>query len=236
MKHYLELPIGLLAACVFFAAGPLQAGVANGVPFVELQKQIDALAAEVAELSLRSGPLEVLANGERIGLLVDMGLELDEYGYTYMTRNASGYTFIVYADIAESDLPSGVENGDLVSQPFVAFSAPDCLGQAYYMPADIGRGLALWPDTSFEEGVYKVVLVQDGLVFRNPDSSAAVQNYYIPRGTEIVDQPLISSAFGEGAGCAPFTLSFKGVPLLPNDPAITGVPNTPFVSPIVLGP
>jgi hypothetical protein len=215
-------------------AANIATNAAEGVRFDELQEQIDALTTVVANLSLGSGSVLVLANSQSIGLLLDMESDSNVLRYSYMTRSSRGYIFRVYI-FDGGFLPGPSEEGHLVAERRIYFSSPGCLGQAYYSALSMSFGLALWPENNVGPSDERV-LVREGLVFRNPDSSAAVENYYIAKGAVIDDAALTMSAFEDGIGCVDGTTTIPAVPVLPNDPAITGVPNIPFALPITLGP
>ncbi len=136
--------------------------------------------------------------------------------------SCTGYLFVV------SDAASAAEEGYL--QPisnFVRFYATsDCSGPGYISrQGSIGR---LSADVFIK-----------GAVFGDVDTRTGVRlpNLYVPAGAPKVTVPYGSASDG-GGGCGFFPSPFMvedAVQLLPNDPAITRVPNGPIPGPITIG-
>jgi len=88
------------------------------------------------------------------------------------------------------------------------------------------------------DGIYQFGggLAKQGIVFQHPDRAAALGNYYLPRDAirETLDPPSLRFAHDlcENLQQVPHS---NLILALPNDPAITGVPNESFTPPITLG-
>jgi hypothetical protein len=208
------------------------------------------VATNAAKLSLGGSSVTVLANGETIGLLLDTS-DVDGHCATgYVTRSNTGYLFYVIAHTADNLLDCSdefsirEEEGHLSSAASMVFSSLGCQGDAYlagpagfstfgkYVPTGTANG-------SFGDSDVESVLIREGLVIRNMDRSATVQNYYVPKGSQeapIVFSSVISPLGSTCLDAGPLPFPTNATKLLPNDPAITGVPDTPFALPITLGP
>ena len=104
----------------------------------------------------------------------------------------------------------------------VWFESAGCVGQAYTSPNPSGR-------------IDKLESLQ-GFVFRSDDPTDPVQTYYVPAGSQEVDLVVSYRRSNLEGGCVFIgTPTNTFVPVLPNDPAVTGVPNGSFAGPILLG-
>ena len=73
-------------------------------------------------------------------------------------------------------------------------------------------------------------------MFRSDDPTDPVQTYYVPAESQEVDLVVSYRRSNLEGGCVFIgTPTNKFVPVLPNDPAVTGVPNGSFAGPILLG-
>jgi hypothetical protein len=187
------------------------------------------LQASVATLS--SGAVKVKANGQSIGtFLASDSPNLFYFGsfwvlsdneYVFLVRAESG---MLFAEVVEGELA-----GSALMNQFVWYDGVGCTGQSYVDFFNIPPA---------NEGV---PLFRQGYVFASPDSADPVRAYYSPAGSATVSGLVMAShRFPGGIGdtctdgmSAPPGTSF--IQVLPNDSAITGVPNGPFAAPITLG-
>ncbi|MEP6510539.1 MAG: hypothetical protein ABJB02_03040 [Dokdonella sp.] len=107
-------------------------------------------------------------------------------------------------------IPVSVDIGGATYDSALIYSTSNCTGQAYVTTSGEGN--------------------QSGGIMVNAGNKGL---YYIPK-TPSVTTVAIGSAFN-GTACNPITLAlFVVVPALLNDPATTGVPNSPYVPPLHL--
>jgi hypothetical protein len=153
----------------------------------------------------------IKSNGQKIGVLTEMGDFLEPEYAGYWGLSSSEYYFSVRK---VSGRPKTYD---------IYFTTSDCTGQAYLeMPDNYNFG----PFTESQ-----------GLVF----SSAlgySVPAYYVPRGTS-TELKTVKSMWGSpvdpvAGECVPQDEQKSVYPILPNDPAVTGVKDS-YPLPITAG-
>ena len=200
----------------------------NATDIAEIDGEIAELAlqtqANAAAINATRGGLQVLADGNSIGTYLASaqsrgGLE----GYRVLSSLNFYFDVIATVDpfsVITQDPPSVA--GDLFFA-VVWFESAGCVGQSYTSPNPSGR-------------IDKLESLQ-GFVFRSDDPTDPSQTYYIPAGSQEVDLVVSYRRSNLEGGCVflPSVPINTFVPVVPNDPAITGVPNGSFAGPILLG-
>ena len=175
-----------------------------------LSEQVNLLTQDIAVIPR---PVQVYADGQPIGPLL-FGLSGTLKAYT--TWSAAGYIFRI-CPLAFTPAFC-TSDAQLVFANF-HFEQLDCIGQPYI---------------SLNDNV--VAPKSEGQVFHTPDPADPVRHYYRPKQVVAVTRTLMSRFFSQ-TGCVKHEPPFvtDTTEALPNDPAITGVPNEPFAPPITLG-
>lgn len=169
---------------------------------------IQTNSVEIVALSTASG-IQVYSAGAPIGRLVAMQVSsstLSIVGQAIWLLSDEGYLFAMDAAIGNSYL---TQSADLY------FTGTGCSGDAHTTPvSSVG-----WAGGT-------------GIVFRGPNGSP-LPAYYTPRGGVAVDRLILSLIIG---GVCFDTISTQlTYQAFPNDQAVTGVPDTAPVQPLVLG-
>jgi len=188
----------------------------------DIASNTELIQANTEEIRANGQGIQVLAAGTSIGLFVEFaqirpGIE------GFRTLSNTGYFFDVMAiadaaDLTVAEMPSVV--GDLYIKT-VWFESASCTGATY---------------TGSENSLEKIQRLQ-GFVFRSADPADPIRTYYVPAGSQEVDLVLSYRRSALEGGCV-FLADVptnKFVPVLPNDPTFTGVPSTPFDTPVLLG-
>jgi len=138
----------------------------------------------------------IKSNGQKIGVLVGMG-DLDSGSDAeYQVLSFNEYYFNVE------------QQSGLLYYQDIFFTTSDCSGQAYLA---MGYTYDLGPFTESQ-----------GRVFSSAPGYP-VSTYYIPRGTSSVVMRARSYWSSTSAACGTIDDEIAFYPILPNDPAITGV-------------
>lgn len=181
-----------------------------------------AIQANTVAINSDGRAIQIMANNSSTALFVR---EADPRSGLYGFRGLSAlnylYDVIAIVNVDELNPDNSPGNaGDLFAS-VVWFVGTSCTGQTFTNPT-----------SRFGQLDY-----HQGFVFRSDDPSDPVQTYYVASRSQEVSVALASRrSFLEG-GCVPV----GSVPpnrfllVLPNDPAVTGVPNTPFSTPVSLG-
>lgn len=141
-----------------------------------------------------------------------VGRTIGYYSGTYFTQRAmfvvspTGYTFGVGGDGRVVSY-AGPADGSQVNPDGFYFESTDCSGQAYTMDRSFG-----------------------GFVTR-----ASTGLIYVPKGAESALRIVSSRGNAAGGNCVQLQQTMDVVPVFQNDPEVTGVPNTDFTPPIVIG-
>jgi len=190
----------------------------------EINSNTELIQANTEAISANGQGIQVLAAGTSIGLFVEFarsrpGIE------GFRTLSNTGYLFDVIAAIDAAELGAGdppppSTAGDLFFD-LVWFEFAGCTGQAYTNAHPSGR-------------IYTLESLQ-GFVFRSIDPTDPVQTYYVPTGSLVVDLIVSYRRTYEGGCVFVGTPTNRFVPVFPNDPVVTGVPNGSFAEPILLG-
>lgn len=164
-----------------------------------------ALLIANATLVSADTPIARDANGTVLGFYTAI---LENSGQVIVSPK--GYRFVVMRE-------TGWMRGPVdASTEFVYFQNPGCLGTAYF-----DRG-----------GQYRGIVIP----IRNQLTIAAT--YYVPHDAVVTSVTLygrLEPAPNGGLNCAAISARpVMAVPALPNDPAITGVPNVDFIPPITV--
>lgn len=195
---------------------------ANTTAIADLQASIDALSL---------GVVNVKANGQSIGTFLSSDSQGLFHNGSFWVLSDSEYVFLVHAETSMLFGPviEGELAGHVVDMGEVWYDGLGCTGQGY-VPI-----FSQPPPTEGES------LFRQGYVFASPDSFDPVRAYYSPAGAAPLSGLIaVSKRFSGGIGgdsCMDIMSSGLEllVQVLPNDPAITGVPNGPFSAPITLG-
>ena len=171
----------------------------------------DIAANSAAEEGL--GSIYVKANGQHIGLFVSSlsgihGGNGDPRPLTVLSDN--DYLFDIDKD------------GNLADSFTLYYESADCSGQAYLAgPGNAGQQI----DAFF---------AAQGYVLKSPDPLDPVTTYYLASNTP---SPIHLSMYSirNINGCTSSFNSEYGYPVLPNDPSVTGVPDSVFAKPITIG-
>ena len=213
----------------FTAGQPARATEVNE-NFSELESAINQNASDIADntslvqantaaIGANGRGVRVLAAGTSVGLFVILAPSRPGAD-GYRALSDMGYFFDVIATVNPAlmvDRPSVA--GDLSTRN-VWFESAGCTGPAY-----TGTGNVIDPFQRLQ-----------GFVFRSDDPSDPIQTYYVPAGSQEVDRVLsYRRSFLEGGCVFIGTPTNTFVPVLPNDPAMTGVQDESFVGPILLG-
>ena len=201
--------VGVIAACID-DAGAGSSGIS--------QAQFDALAARVASLEaqqhrvLAEAPSTSLAKADAVaavGTFMSFDQPPSSAGVINI-RSPMGYLFAANLVTGEIQAQGGLDTG------VAWFETTDCTGAAY-------------TDNVSKYGV------QQGSVFRINGVYYAI----------VVGTPAELKTFGSaynGSACAneasggiPPSPTFSAYPLVPNDPAVTGVESAPIAVPVTVG-
>jgi len=185
------------------------------------QELLDRISALEEQLDSVPRPIQVLANGEIVGPLIQSSphgqspiyLVLSSTGYIYGITNGGQQVFI--------------EEGELWTVTSRWFEADGCVGPAFVEIA--GKHFA---DQLGETNAKEGVVFRAGVEIA---PSPPAPHFYIPAGSTGVVRAFESRLDRDNCldEAQPFEL--LSVPAFPNDPSITGVPNEPFTPPITLG-
>lgn len=187
----------------------------------EITSNTALIQANTAAISANGRGVQVLAAGNSIGLFVNLAQSrpgLD--GYRALSDMDYFFDVIAAVDLAAmvaQDRPSVA--GDLLTR-VVWFGSAGCIGPTFTNTGNV---------------IDQLQRLQ-GFVFRSDDPTDPIQTYYVPAGSQEVD--LVVShrrSFLEGGCVFIGTPTNTFVPVLPNDLAITGVPNASFIGPVLLG-
>ena len=188
----------------------------------DIASNTELIQANTEEISANGQGIQILANNSSIGLFVK---EADPRSGLYGYRGLSdlNYIYDVISVVNVSELSPGISPGDAgdLFESVVWYVGAGCTGQTYTNPT-----------SRFTQLDY-----HQGFVFRSDDPADPVQIYYVPSGSQEVSVVLSSRrSFLEG-GC----VAVGSVPpnsfllVMPNDSTFTGVPDTPFATPVLLG-
>lgn len=189
-------------------------------PVDQLEARVETLEAEVTELKARPGPVQVLANGESIGSFLGIG-NTNNLGQ-YITLSSTGYMFQVFNMVPSDHQPFPLLEVGRIWPETLLFEFADCLGQAFIeLSHEAGRPLSA------------DLIAAEGIVVATGDPLNGV--FYAPEGSQaaFLDATFFARSLEGSCGSSP-RMTWV-VPVFPNDPAITGVPNEPFTPPIKLG-
>ncbi len=148
-----------------------------------------------------------------------------------ITRERYGVSITVDSDQRSNAMSPELEEGQIAVLP-VWFDGPACSGTPYFQ---IVEGRVPRDAAGASPGVSSWGLRNLGLVYGAPDPNDPNLAYYVPRNPgpalEIVPQS-IGLRTATGFRCLPIVnqpvptaVPFRYLPLRPNDPAVTGVPN-----------
>lgn len=190
----------------------------SGAALSAALQQITALEQAVAALQASVpvpgfGGVPVFSEGQFIGNLVDSSDEA-------MLLSPRGYLFhATMVDYDPSYLATYSLEAWLISQQTVYFTDANCMGNAYLQPdLDI-------PPFSWN--------VEQGLVFRISRPAGVSSVYYVPRSANGVSQSYNSVL--DGSSCRLEAGERVLWQAMPNDEAVTGVPDAPYAKPFSLG-
>ena len=167
-------------------------------------------AASIASLTLGSG-VHVYSQGVSIGRFLGAafadGTNAVSAGPAIWLVSDSGFVFTVDVGGSSPRFLTPVNN--------LYYLEPNCQGDAFIGPSYLG-----WTASS-------------GAVFRSPLAEGTAI-YYTERGQFSTDR-LALSEYEDGVGCRGITSNNANFRAFPNDPAVTGVPNTAPVRPYTIG-
>ena len=172
-----------------------------------------ALLDRINELEAKPDPIQVLANGESVGTFMQQGLG------GFGALSSTGFTFTI--------VPAGSQEATLtIVNLYRYFESSDCTGTILLPIGSDG----------FLSGFLGVG--NQGIVYGLWDETTEQAYAHYSRASFPLPQRQIRSRFVGGVQCEIFDeprLQGDLIPSMPNDPAITGVPNEPFTAPITLG-
>ena len=174
-----------------------------------LETQVSANSDAIAALEAGAlAPVQVLANGESVGTF----LQARNIGTTlFSTLSNTGYYFDVIASVGSSE-------GEIWPARLF-YAALDCSSPAFVRTGPGG----FLNDT--------LGSAQQGVVILAPSTGL----FYVPAGTQVAVRSFASSDTGAGCNFGNGAANVHSAEALPNNPTITGVPNTPFAAPITIG-
>lgn len=218
----------VLVPNTFQAGTPARASEVNE-NFSVLASGIDDTASQAAAnsdaiLQLSGNPtLSIYAGAQNIGTY--LSVRNGTYGVEYLVLSSTGYVFEVVAQPSlspddEEIAPTGIvppvslwfEDSLCATEPIVVVDRDATIHRAPPAPYSQGLVVASLNDTTFEQTLY-----------------------YVPRGSTI--RPVyLSSVIRAGDAPCETDVFYEtvGIQVLPNDTAVTGVPNFPFASPVLL--
>lgn len=127
------------------------------------------------------------------------------------TSSAHGYS--PYRVLSDTDYIFHLDVDGKLGEHQLSYSLPDCSGEAY---ADLNVDQA-----------------RQGYVFKSKDPTDLVEAYYVASHTPT--EAVLVASIRNDQGCSNVSSSRGDQPVFPNDPAITGVPNGLFATPITIG-
>ena len=171
-----------------------------------LQDRLNQIEAEVAN----NKPVSVKSNGQIIGrflgLISDGGTNVNPPSGDFYALSDKSFLFKV---ISEGRLEGGSQ---------ISYESNDCSGQAY-----------------IQSGFINDYQAEQGFVRSTPYDQDPIPAYYTPPSHTTVMTVIGSSINEEGCQIAQNSALESYYSIFPNDPAITGVSNPPFATPITLG-
>lgn len=153
--------------------------------------------------------VQVMSNGQPVGEFLQI---LSPAVRFYLALSSKGYFFEIVPTI-------NVDAGKINTQR-IYYEALDCSSAPYAIVDTTGR----FSDSSANS--------QQGYVFRQPTTG---QHLYVQSGSTPIMRRFVSTDNGHGCEMGVNGGDFLSVPVLDNDPDLTGVPNIKFQPPITLG-
>ena len=174
----------------------------------EINENFSALESATNKLSSFPPPLLVEAAGKRLGTLVSAE-------YFFLVYTEEGYFFQIFAD----------KNTSIWDSPGDLFLTNDA--RVYYATPCDGQGYI--PTQKENATGYSPVPVTQGIVFRNQ----AGETFYVPKTAVPAMGRQLDYVRQQDGSCDFVGSVFNWtIEILPNDPTITGVPNTPIEPPV----
>ena len=131
-------------------------------------------------------------DGESIGTFVDVSDVLG--AAAYVTQSSTGYFFYAVVALDEFNPVGNQEVGRLVKANSIFFKSTGCAGEEVLMggPADQFLSGRYIPVGLIGIGDTESIFLADGLVVASPDDLSEIPNYYVPKGSQVVETEVAS--------------------------------------------
>lgn len=196
----------------------------NGALRMSSECKATESAHPATKAQVKQGAVQVLANGKSIGAFLgfdrDVRDPLHGWGQRFFVFSPKNYLYTVYPVLNRTPK---VQPGKIGSVPTIYFESADCSGQAYSYLGFLGMG----------NGDF----LGQGYVFESINVSGNISYFYAgPESQETwkILKSRINNSDLEPS-CQQIDIQDNIAPIYPNNPKVTGVPNTPFPLPITLG-